>query len=67
VEKLGIKNLLKNHSSRPNNPDIANAFFRCISLAFKISELFPNYFRIISEITQKQQGGSKSTAQLKSG
>jgi ATP-dependent DNA helicase RecG len=23
-----IKNLLQNHSSRPNNPDIANAFFR---------------------------------------
>ncbi|MDR1594712.1 MAG: putative DNA binding domain-containing protein [Prevotellaceae bacterium] len=23
-----VKNLLQNHSSRPNNPDIANAFFR---------------------------------------
>jgi ATP-dependent DNA helicase RecG len=27
-EDWTIKNLLKNHSSRPNNPDIANAFFR---------------------------------------
>jgi len=27
-EDWTIKNLLQNHSSRPNNPDIANAFFR---------------------------------------
>lgn len=27
-ENWTIKNLLQNHSSRPNNPDIANAFFR---------------------------------------
>jgi ATP-dependent DNA helicase RecG len=27
-ENWTVKNLLQNHSSRPNNPDIANAFFR---------------------------------------
>ena len=28
-ENWTVKNLLKEHSSRPYNPDIANAFFRC--------------------------------------